>query len=87
MTVRYQTRVDSAGRVLIPAALREKLGVQPGTAVSVTEGRDGRIVLESRAAAIREAQEYFCGLAPPGEIWSAQLIAERRDAARREVEE
>jgi len=82
---RYKGKVDSAGRVLIPAPLREKLGVQPGATVSITEGRAGRIVLESRMAAVREAQEYFCSLAPPTEVWSDELIAERREEARREV--
>ena len=84
---RYKGKVDSAGRVLIPAPLREKLGVQPGATVSITEGRAGRIVLESRLAAVREAQEYFCGLAPATEVWSDELIAERRQEARREIED
>ena len=82
---RYKRKVDSAGRVLIPAPLREKLGVQPGATMSITEGR-GRIVLESTMAAVREAQEYFCSLAPPTEVWSDELIAERRKEARREIE-
>jgi len=84
---RFKGKVDSAGRVLIPAQLREKLGLQPGAAVSITEGRAGRIVLESRMAAVRQAQEYFCGIAPPTEVWSDQLIAERRQEAQREIEE
>jgi AbrB family looped-hinge helix DNA binding protein len=83
---RYKGKVDSAGRVLIPAPLRERLGVQPGATVSITEGRAGRIVLESTMAAVREAQEYFCSLAPPNEVWSDELIAERRQEARREIE-
>jgi AbrB family looped-hinge helix DNA binding protein len=84
---RYKGKVDSAGRVLIPAPLREKLGVHPGAIVSIAEGRAGRIVLESRMAALREAQEYFCSLAPPTEVWSDDLIAERRQEARREIED
>jgi AbrB family looped-hinge helix DNA binding protein len=84
--MRYRAKVDSAGRVLIPATLREKLRVQPGAAVSLVEGRGGRIVLESRVAAVREAQEYFCSLAPADELWSEQLIAERREETRREAE-
>ena len=84
---RYKGKVDSAGRVLIPAPLREKLGVQPGATVSITEGRAGRIVLESRMAAVREAQEYFCAIAPPTQVWSDELIAERRVEARREIED
>ena len=84
---RYKGKVDNAGRVLIPAPLREKLGVQPGATVSIAEGRGGRIVLESRMAALHEAQEYFCGLAPPTKVWSDELIAARREEARREMEE
>jgi hypothetical protein len=36
---------------------------------------------------VREAQEYFCGLAPATEVWSDELIAERRQEARREIED
>jgi AbrB family looped-hinge helix DNA binding protein len=84
---RYRAKIDSAGRVLIPAPLRQKIGVQPGETVSITEGHAGQIVLESRAAALREAQEYFCSLAPSTDIWSEELIAERRQEARREIED
>lgn len=80
-------KVDSAGRVRIPASLRERLGVQPGATVSITEGRGGRIVVEARMVAVRAAQEYSCGLAPATEVWSDELIAERRAEARREVED
>jgi AbrB family looped-hinge helix DNA binding protein len=79
---RYRAKVDSVGRVLIPAPLRQKFGVQPGATVSITEGRAGRIVLESRTAALREAQEYFCSLAPSTALWSEELITERRREAR-----
>jgi len=80
--VRYRGKVDSAGRVLIPAELREKMDVKPGTMVTITGGR-GRIVVESRSAAVRAAQKYFRGLGPEGEIWSEELISERRREARR----
>jgi AbrB family looped-hinge helix DNA binding protein len=82
--VRYRGKVDSAGRVLIPAELREKMDVRPGAIVTITAGR-GRIVLESRSAAVRAAQKYFGSLAPEREIWSDELIAERRREARREL--
>ena len=63
--VRYRGKVDSAGRVLIPAELREKMDVKPGTMVTITGGR-GRIVVESRSAAVRAAQKYFRGLGAGG---------------------
>jgi AbrB family looped-hinge helix DNA binding protein len=82
--VRYKGKVDSAGRVLIPAELRERLNVKPGATVTITV-RAGCIVLESRSAAVRAAQEYFRGLAPEKPLWSEELIAERRREARREI--
>jgi AbrB family looped-hinge helix DNA binding protein len=84
MALRYKGKVDRAGRVLIPAELRLKMDVKPGTMVTITGGR-GRIVLESRSAAVRAAQKYFLSLAPESQTWSEELIAERRREARREL--
>lgn len=81
---RYKGKVDSAGRVLIPAELREKMDVRPGSVVTITAG-NGKIMLEARSAAVRAAQKYFRSLAPESETWSDELIAERRREARREL--
>ena len=86
-TARYKARVDSAGRVLIPADLRKRRGIEPVATVTITEGPSGRIALEPALALLREAQEYFRSIAPAGVLWSDELIAERRKGARREVEE
>ncbi len=86
-TARYRARVDGTGRVLIPAGIRKRLGVKPGATVTITEGPSGRIVLEPALALLREAQDYFRSIAPPGVLWSDELIAERREEARREVED
>jgi AbrB family looped-hinge helix DNA binding protein len=37
--------IDSAGRIVIPKALRERLGLEPGRVVDIRE-RDGRIEIE-----------------------------------------
>jgi len=55
--------------------------VKPGAMVTITAGR-GRIVLESRSAAVRAKQKYFGALVPESEIWSDELIADRRRKAR-----
>lgn len=86
-SARYTGKVDRGGRVVIPAEIREKLGVEPGATVTITAGPSGRIILEPRMAVVREAQEYFRSLAPPEEHWSDELIAERRREARREAED
>jgi AbrB family looped-hinge helix DNA binding protein len=86
-TVRYKTRVDGTGRVLIPAEIRKRLGMKPGATVTITEGPSGRVVLEPALALLREAQEYFRSIAPASVLWSDELIAERRKEAQREVED
>ena len=86
-TAGHKARVDSTGRVLIPAEVRKRLGMKPGATVTITEGPLGRIVLEPALALLREAQEYFQSLAPASVFWSDELIAERRKEARREVED
>jgi AbrB family looped-hinge helix DNA binding protein len=86
-TAGHKARVDSTGRVLIPAEVRKRLGMKPGATVTITEGPSGRIVLEPALVLLRKAQEYFQSLAPASVFWSDELIAERRKEARREVED
>ncbi len=83
----YTGKVDKAGRVLIPAEIREKAHLQPGAAVTITADPSGRIVLEPTLAILREAQEYFLSLGPAEELWSDEVLAERRAEARRELED
>ena len=59
------TARKAVARLLIPAPLREKLNVRPGATLSITAGRSGQIRPESTVAAVRQAREYFCALAPP----------------------
>ena len=46
------TTIDSGGRVVIPKALRDRLGLAPGGAVELRE-RDGTIELEPAATPMR----------------------------------
>ena len=85
--MQFKVRVDGTGRILIPAELRKKLGMSPGDTVTITEAPSGRIVVESAAPLLREAQEYFRSIAPADALWSDELIAERRKEARREIED
>lgn len=81
------TKINENGRILIPASLREEMGVKPGDAV-LMEVEDGVLRVESHIARIRRIQEEFKRFAPKdGTLVSDQLIAERREEARREAEE
>jgi AbrB family looped-hinge helix DNA binding protein len=76
--IRYTAKVDQSGRVVIPAEIREKAQLRAGATLTVTAGPSGRIVLEPTLAVLREAQEYFLSLGPPDELWSDEVLAERR---------
>ena len=83
-TAGHKARVDSTGRVLIPAEVRKRLGMKPGDMVTITEGPSGRILLKPALAALREAQNYFRNIAPASVLWSRDpLQGEQREMSRR----
>jgi AbrB family looped-hinge helix DNA binding protein len=79
----YRVRVDSAGRVLIPAGSRQRLGIDQGDEV-VVEVDDRGIRITTAAQALKEVQDYFAAIKKPGESLVDELIRERREEAARE---
>ncbi|NJM43267.1 MAG: AbrB/MazE/SpoVT family DNA-binding domain-containing protein [Brachymonas sp.] len=78
------------GRVLIPAELREKLGFKPKSPIFV-EIKDGSLVLTSAQERMAQRRKYFADLmvqlnVSPERSLSEELIAERREEAKREAE-
>ncbi len=76
-------KIDRYGRIVIPSAVREELGVKPGDEVVLRVG-DGQLQIFTRALAIRRAQEIVRQYVPPGHSLSDELIADRRAEAERE---
>ena len=74
---RQRTRLDRAGRVVIPAEYRRTLGLRAGDDV-ILRLEDGEIRLLSLAQAIRRAQTTVRRYVPEGRSLSDELIAERR---------
>ncbi len=70
--------ISTKGQLVIPAEIREKLGLKPGAKVAVTlEGT--KIVVQPVAALIEELHGIFQG----GPSMSDELIADRREDERR----
>ena len=75
------TRINANGRIVIPAAMREKLGLQKDDSV-VMEVEDGVLRIESYLSRIRRIQAEFAHLAPPGGMLASdEIILERRQEA------
>lgn len=74
------------GRIVIPAAIRQEMGFAAGDTL-LMDVEDGVLRIESYPARIRRIQREFAPYAKPGVLASDELIAERREEARREEEE
>ena len=77
------TRINENGRVVIPASFRRALGIHPGeTVVLRLENDELRITtLRQRLA---KAQQLVRAHVPPTASLADEIIAERREAERRE---
>jgi AbrB family looped-hinge helix DNA binding protein len=81
-----RVRVDSAGRVSIPAALRQKLGIESGEDLILSEDDRG-IHLQTFEQVVKAVQEMFAGYRVPGVSVVDDLIREREEEAGREYGE
>lgn len=78
-----RTKVTQGGRVVIPADMRRKLGIEIGSDVNLTlDGNSVRILTQKES--IRRAQALFRKLVPKGVSLADELIAERRREAANE---
>lgn len=79
-----EVRVGPQGRIVIPAALRRLLGIEPGqTMVARVEGQ--QLILEPRTAALARLRARVGGLDTDADLVD-ELIEERRREARRDTE-
>ena len=81
------TTVSSKGQMVIPAAIREALGIEPGTRVVVRQ-EGMRVILEPQtlAAKLRLIEELR-GITAGGPSGTDMLIADRRLERERELRE
>jgi AbrB family looped-hinge helix DNA binding protein len=85
--IEAQARINENGRIVIPAAIRTKMNLKPGDAILMRLEEDGILRMEPHLARIRRIQQEFRKYSKPGVLASDELIADRREEARRELEE
>jgi AbrB family looped-hinge helix DNA binding protein len=78
-----KTRIGEGGRIVIPAEIRQALGVGVGDEL-LLRVEDGELRAWTRAGAIRKAQAWVRTFVPEGVSLSDELIADRRREAARE---
>jgi AbrB family looped-hinge helix DNA binding protein len=78
-----RTRVNENGRLVIPAAFREALGIKVGDEV-IMRMEDDELRITTMKRRIERAQRLVRKYVKPGVSLVDELIAERREAAKRE---
>jgi AbrB family looped-hinge helix DNA binding protein len=76
-------QINENGRVVVPAAFRKALGINPGDKLAVRLEEDGLKITTMKqriARAQRRARKYI----KPGTSLVDEFLAERREAAKRE---
>ena len=71
------TTVSSKGQIVIPAAIRESLGIEPGTRVAIRLEGDELILRPQTQDATRRLIEKLCGSTAGGFSMCDALIEER----------
>ena len=81
--LRTTLRLADGGRIVIPADVRERLGLEVGTDLIMTV-EDDHATLTSAKAARRRARQRVGRYIRPGVSLSEELMAERKKEAQRE---
>ncbi len=76
-----EVQLDLQGRLVIPGPLRRSLGFESGDSL-IARMEDGRLILE-KAETIKQRLKSRFDQLPPGTSLAEELIAERREEAKR----
>jgi AbrB family looped-hinge helix DNA binding protein len=83
MSLQLKVRVDRQGRLVLPARIREELGVVGGGELTL-DVNDDEVRLVSHRQAIRRIQKLVRRYVPEGVSLVDELLADRREEAARE---
>lgn len=76
--------IGDRGRVVLPAAVRSALGLEPGMRMLLTTEPDGSLRLRSYRAVAEQSRGMLAELAPAETAMVEELLAQRRAEAARE---
>ena len=79
----YRAKITEGGRLIVPAELRRRLGLHPGSTV-ILDVSDEELRVRSLNRAVERAQTIVRNFVPEGVSLSEELIRERREEAARE---
>ena len=79
----YHLKVDSSGRIVLPAEVRERNHIAGGDTIVVVEDGAG-LHIKTRGQTLAEAQAYFAALAPKSIVLSKEILNDRRAEAERD---
>ena len=85
METEARTRLNENGRLVIPASFRKALEIKPGDEV-ILRLEDDELRITTMKLRIARAQRNVRKYMKPGVSLADELIAERRAAARKELE-
>ncbi|CAA9890526.1 Looped-hinge helix DNA binding domain-containing protein, AbrB family [Candidatus Methylobacter favarea] len=84
-TIQTEVQLGPQGRLVIPAPLRRSLGFETGDNL-IVRMEEGRLILEKAETIKQRLKSRFAQL-PATTHLADELLAERREAAKREAEE
>jgi AbrB family looped-hinge helix DNA binding protein len=73
----YHLKVDTSGRIVLPAEARARSHIAEGDTVIVVEDDHG-LHVKTREQIKAEVQAYFADLAPPDVLLSEEILQDRR---------
>lgn len=81
--IKARCKIDPAGRILIPAEVRQQLKIGPGDEIFL-EVHDGQMTVSTFRAVLRALQQEIGQRAKPGGSVVDELLAERQAETDRE---